>query len=248
MIQEQRRDWEELGEMDPLWAILSDPNRQYRQWDLEEFFHTGKEDVAAIFKIADELGLPGQHHRALDFGCAVGRLTRALAPRFGECQGLDISEPMVKRARELNSSISNCSFDVQTEPKLRRFHQNYFDCVLSILVLQHLPGEPEILTSISELVRVLKRGGLFVFQLPSFLPFRNRIQPRRRAYRLLRNLGVNRSFLYESLGLHPIRMNYLPQQRIHEFISERGGKVLRQETRQVQQRGFFDSTTYYVTK
>lgn len=248
MIIEEKRDWEELGEMDPLWAVLSDPDRQYGQWDVEQFFRTGEDDVAAIFRIADSLAKPKERARALDFGCAVGRLTRALAPRFHQCWGLDISDPMVKRARELNGSVSNCAFVVHTHPNLRRFRQTYFDFVLSILVLQHLPGEREILSTISELLRVLKHEGLLVFQLPSSMPFRNRLQPRRRAYRLLRNLGFNHSFLYESLRLHPIRMNYLPRERIVQFITDQGGKLLRYETEKVRQKGLIDSTTYFVTK
>jgi SAM-dependent methyltransferase len=248
MIQEQKRDWEELGELDPLWAVLSDPQRQYGRWDIDQFFETGAHDVAAIFEIADRLERPQNHDRALDFGCAVGRLTRALAPHFNECWGVDISEQMVCRARELNDQIVNCRFSVNAEPNLRKFPQQHFDFVLSILVLQHLPGEREILFTISELLRVLRRDGLLVFQLPSFLPIRNRLQPRRRAYRFLRNLGFDRSFLYGSLGLHPIQMNYIPQEEILQYVNERGGKVLRHDTEEIQQKGLISSTTYYVSK
>lgn len=248
MIQEQKRDWEELGEMDPLWAVLSDPRRQYRHWDVEQFFSTGEHDVVTILEVAEQLGVPRNRDRALDFGCAVGRLTRALAPRFKECWGVDISDQMVRRARELNKGVPKCQFVVNAEPHLRRFPQNHFDFVLSILVLQHLPGEREILSTISELIRVLRPEGLLVFQLPSFMPIRNRFQSRRRAYKLLRNLGFNQSFLYESLGLHPIRMNYMPHERILDFVADHGGKVLRHDTQQVQQKGLINSTTYYVTQ
>jgi 2-polyprenyl-3-methyl-5-hydroxy-6-metoxy-1,4-benzoquinol methylase len=138
LIREQKRDWDELGKMDPLWAVLSDPQRQHGRWDIEEFFDTGERDVAAIFNSAAHLSQPRNHDRALDFGCAVGRLTRALAPRFAECWGVDISEAMVRRAQELNRDISNCNFVVNAEESLGRFQNDYFDFVLSILVLQHL--------------------------------------------------------------------------------------------------------------
>jgi SAM-dependent methyltransferase len=248
LIREQKRDWDELGKMDPLWAVLSDPQRQHGRWDIEEFFDTGERDVAAIFNSAAHLSQPRNHDRALDFGCAVGRLTRALAPRFAECWGVDISEAMVRRAQELNRDISNCNFVVNAEESLGRFQNDYFDFVLSILVLQHLRNEPEILATISELLRVLCPDGLLVFQLPTFMPLRNRLQPRRRAYKVLRSLGFDHGFLYESFGLNPIRMNYIPESRVREFVARRGGKVLREDTQQVHQKGLISSTTFFVTK
>ena len=43
---------------------------------------------------------------------------------------------------------------------------------------------------VGELVRVLRPGGLLALQLPSAIPARHRIQPRPRAYALLRRAGV----------------------------------------------------------
>ena len=41
-----RQDWEELAQVDPCWAILSDPNRKFGAWDVEEFFRTGEIEFA----------------------------------------------------------------------------------------------------------------------------------------------------------------------------------------------------------
>ena len=47
---------------------------------------------------------PGARDRALDFGCGVGRLTRALGDRFDAVVGVDISAGMVEQARRLNDA------------------------------------------------------------------------------------------------------------------------------------------------
>jgi len=43
--------------------------------------------------------LPGRGRRALDAGCGSGRHTLALADRFDEVIGIDISQPLIDLAR-----------------------------------------------------------------------------------------------------------------------------------------------------
>lgn len=248
MHERHKQDWEELGKLDPLWAVLSDPARRHGRWDVDEFFHTGEEAVSRILDRAALYGVPSSRGRALDFGCGVGRLTRAVATRFRECYGLDISEEMIRRARELNPAARNCVFRVSGDSTLAECPAEHFDCVLSLLVLQHLPSTRSISSTISEFLRVLHRGGLLVFQLPSFIPVRNRVQPRRRAYRALRMCGFDEGFLYRSLGLNPIRMNYIPLEKVLDSLLLAGGRVLFHETHRVFQKGLIHNTAYYVTK
>src|SRR5689334_24383672 len=35
------RDWEEMAAIDPLWAILSSPEKRFGNWELSEFLRTG---------------------------------------------------------------------------------------------------------------------------------------------------------------------------------------------------------------
>lgn len=248
MLEHQQQDWNELGKLDPLWAVLSDPARQFGRWDLDEFFRSGEELVRQVFEAAAPYGLPRSRERALDFGCGVGRLTRALAPFFAECWGIDISEEMIRQARELNSAVPNCCFAVNADPDLRPFPGKQFDFILCVLVLQHFPSRSWILALLSEFLRVLRDGGLLVFQLPSFIPLRNRLQPRRRAYEVLRRAGVRHEFLYRSLRLNPIRMSYIPRDDVLAFIVRAGGRVVLHQTQTILQKGAIRSTTYYVTK
>src|SRR5687768_9687456 len=102
-LQRHKQEWEEMATVDPLWAIASDPSRRYGRWELDEFLATGEEEISAGLQTAQDLGFPKSWERALDFGCGVGRLTRAMSNRFGGCIGVDISSEMVNRASELNA-------------------------------------------------------------------------------------------------------------------------------------------------
>jgi hypothetical protein len=53
-----RRDWEELAEHDPLWAVLSDPARKGGRWDVGEFLETGEREAEETLAAAAELGRP----------------------------------------------------------------------------------------------------------------------------------------------------------------------------------------------
>src|SRR5437763_12953662 len=105
------RDWEELGKLDPLWAVLTFSDKRFGRWTPEEFFATGRVKIDSIMASAARLGFPCSRESVLDFGCGVGRLTRALSAYFGRCTGLDISDNMLAAARELNAALANCEFE-----------------------------------------------------------------------------------------------------------------------------------------
>jgi SAM-dependent methyltransferase len=209
----------------------------------EAFFESGRADVAVALTRAAELARPARRERALDFGCGVGRLTRSLAEHFDEVVGVDIAKEMVDQARLLNADALNCRFDVAREPELTGYDDASFDLVFSRLVLQHLPDEAAAIRCIVELVRVACPDGLVVFQLPSRLPLPQRLQPRRRLYRLLRAAGVRPSALF-ALGLQPLRMIAVPCETVDRAVARRGATVLATET-EAWPHGI-RSATYYV--
>jgi tRNA/tmRNA/rRNA uracil-C5-methylase (TrmA/RlmC/RlmD family) len=77
-----RENWDAFGKLDPLWAIVTDPTKKGGKWDLDEFFQSGEERIGNVMRPLEANGIPEQRARALDFGCGVGRFTRALAKRF----------------------------------------------------------------------------------------------------------------------------------------------------------------------
>ena len=124
------------------------------------------------------------HGKLLDFGCGVGRMTRAFSNFFASCVGIDVSENMVNLARKYNHEQSRCEFIVSEDRRLP-FANGSFDFVFTVLVLQHLPSKSMILNYIAEFIRVAKDKGIIVFQLPNEVPLRRRIQLRRRLWSLL---------------------------------------------------------------
>jgi 2-polyprenyl-3-methyl-5-hydroxy-6-metoxy-1,4-benzoquinol methylase len=94
-------NWTKWGEIDPLWAILSDPKKRGNKWDSEEFFDTGRKKVEEDLEWLAQRGLRLHFGKALDFGCGVGRLTRALSSYFTEVHGVDISPSMIDKAKQL---------------------------------------------------------------------------------------------------------------------------------------------------
>jgi SAM-dependent methyltransferase len=238
-----RRYWEELAELDALWAVLAHPDKARGRWQPAAFFRTGEEEIAALMRRAAELGRPSGRQSALDFGCGVGRLTRALAEHFTCCVGIDHSERMIARARELDDGRS--TFIVNREPDLARFPDQGFDLIYSGLVLQHIPSAAVALGYIGEFVRTLRAGGLLVFQVPNRIPLGRRLQPRRRLYQLLRRLGFGPRLLYERLRLYPLLMNAVPEGAVIGTLEAAGATVLDVE---VPSRTPFDDRVYYASR
>ena|ERR1700676_2090143 len=242
-----KKYWEELAQMDPCWAILSDPLKKFRRWDQYEFFLTGDLEISQLMEAARQLGYPQARNLAFDFGCGVGRLTRALGKHFERCVGVDISEEMVATARKLNERNGNCDFVLNVSDALEQFSGDSFDLIYTSIVLQHVPTKSAILGYVAEFIRTLKPGGLLAMQVPSFIPWLGAIQPRRRLYGFLRYLGVPSLFIYERLGLTPIAMNSVSEKEMVQFLSNRGAITLKVQRDSMAGRSI-ESRTYFVTK
>jgi SAM-dependent methyltransferase len=158
--------WEQHAQSDPLWAILSDPTKKNRQWDLQHFFQTGHHEISTLFYRLDHLNIQTVKEKALDFGCGVGRATQALAAYFASVVGVDISETMIRLADKFNQFPGKVRYVQNQVDDLKIFPEGEFNFLYSNIVLQHL--QPEIiLCYLAEFIRIMKPGGLLVFQLPS---------------------------------------------------------------------------------
>lgn len=223
---DHRRDWEALGDIDPLYAILSAPDAKHGEWDLDAFLATGEADAERIVAACDAHGLAQGRSGAFELGCGVGRVSRALATRFGHVTGVDISQSMIDRAREINADRTNCEWFVNDAPDLRAFDDGAYDLVLSFIVLQHVPDRAAISAYLRDMARMLAPGGALVVQLPASMPIRQRVQWRRRAYRGLRAAGVSERTLYDRMGLDPIRMNWLPRRDVESCLRMAGATIV----------------------
>jgi 2-polyprenyl-3-methyl-5-hydroxy-6-metoxy-1,4-benzoquinol methylase len=160
-----RRHWNELGKRDARWAVLTTAEKAQNRWSGEEFYETGRQDVAAVMSHIEALGLSSKRQRALDFGCGVGRLTKWLPLYCAEVVGIDIAESMIERARREAPDL-RCQYLVNTSTDLAILRDQSFDFILTKLVLQHMPPR-YIRRYLRGLLSHLGPGGVFVFQLPT---------------------------------------------------------------------------------
>jgi trans-aconitate methyltransferase len=203
-------DWNALGETEPYFAVLTEDrylSEQMSDDDRDAFFASGDADIAHLFELIPDLA----PRSALDFGCGVGRLTRALTKRVGEVAGVDAAESMLRLARE---NVPNATFS-STVPK-----QN-FDFVLSLIVFQHIPvrrGE----ALLEELLDHLEPGGVaalhFTFRRPGSLLRRIARTVRARVplvHRIAQSLRGERPMPY-------MQMNEYDQSRIVSIMRRHG--------------------------
>lgn len=156
------REWEQNAKADALWVILTDPGCYGRKWDPEKFFATGVEEIRRVFDYMYENGVEVADGTFLDFGCGVGRLSKALRARFPAGYGVDISERMICLAREY---VQGVTFHVNQKVSLDWLVNDSIDFVYTHIVLQHIPARFQR-SYLDEFLRVLKPGGLAVFQVP----------------------------------------------------------------------------------
>jgi SAM-dependent methyltransferase len=220
-LNELQRNWEGLAQADPLWAICTDPEKRNRQWTREEFFATGRQEIATVLSYASRIGVRiDKTLPALDFGCGVGRLTRATAEYFPECCGIDISQTMISMAQEFNRDHPHCYFHLNEDTRLQRLRDNYFGFIYSSLVLQHI-APPCSHQYILELIRVLKPGGTLIFQVPerlrasSLTRFRIRLAVRSRLKSIFNT--------QKSCGME---MHCIKEAVIRKLIAQSGAQVV----------------------
>lgn len=155
-----------MGKRDPFWAVLTADDKRGNRWNVQEFFATGEREIEDVTAYVESLSVELDHGRALDFGCGPGRLTQALAERFEAVWGVDIAPSMIEQAKRYDRHPDVCHFCVNERPDLEMFESESFGFIYSMIVLQHIKPRYQR-AYIKEFVRVLTRGGVLVFQLPS---------------------------------------------------------------------------------
>jgi SAM-dependent methyltransferase len=211
-----RRAWERFGDTDPMWGVLAHPGKQGR-WQEDEFFEHGRAEVSALFGQLGLVGVAPDPDRALDFGCGVGRLTFALAERFGRVDGVDISAPMIAGAERRNQVGDRCRFHVYNGRDLTMFADGTFSFVTSLLTLQHVPPT-DAERYLAELVRVLRPGGVLAVQLPAA-----KAAPPRWPVRAKQ---MGRAWLTRAVHRPPtMKMHALSPERVAALLSAAGAEV-----------------------
>ena len=237
-LEELRDNWEGYAEIDPLWAILTDPDKENGRWNISDFFAAGRGEIKTVLDYVKSLnlGVDTIAGPALDFGCGVGRLTQAMSEYFDPCYGIDISAKMIEQAKTFNKHPEKCNYIVNTSADLSVFDSNYFGFIYTSVVLQHIPYQ-YTKEYLKEFVRVLKPGGVLVFQLPDYKEeadtekqsLRKMLKIRTRLKHLFRSAESaedgRRSSVYQLKG-YELEMNSIQENLVRDIMTQAGAKII----------------------
>lgn len=210
-----REDWEHLGQTDAYWAVLSDPAKRGGKWDVEAFYESGRAEIGYVMSYVEALRPALPRADVLDFGCGPGRLTFAFGEHFAHAVGVDISASMIALADQRRGMVTSCDFVQNDRDDLSVFADESFDLVYSRIVLQHIPTNLAR-EYVKEFVRVLRPGGLALFQIPDRL-----LGPVDRVRRGLIHLVRSRRDDAEK-----VRMFGIARADVESDVATAGGRVL----------------------
>lgn len=220
------RDWQQWGEQDPYFAVLTDERLQRDRLTpeaLAAFFQSGEAHVARVLGTIRQHLDPGFHpRRGLDFGCGVGRVLLPLAEAAEQMVGVDVSSAMLEEARKNADArhLANVEL-VRSDDGLSRV-SGRFDLVHSHIVLQHIPvarGE----RLLRRLLELLEPGGVGAFHVP----YRRSVGPVRRAAGWARRTvpgvhGVLNRLRGMPWGRPPMQMNVYDLGRLYRLFESAG--------------------------
>jgi len=222
-FQSIKKNWEGLAQKDAHWAICTHSDKKYGKWNHDEFFQTGEIEISALFRLLEKEGIsPPDTEQALDFGCGVGRLSRALAKHFEKVSGIDVSPTMIQKAKDGHSSYHQIQFLLNEQNGLALIESETISFIYSAIVLQHI-SYPESLQYVIEFLRILKPGGILVFQVPTRDIRKNSLLHRINRFVKIREkltlLGIGAGFHME--------MNSIADAKIQAALKSHDGEILR---------------------
>ncbi|HYW43734.1 MAG TPA: class I SAM-dependent methyltransferase [Bryobacteraceae bacterium] len=158
VLRRMRADWNHRAGEDAYYYVAFGRRDQ----DDEEFFATAT-DVLRL--LTGELKRLRRRDAALEIGCGPGRLMRPLSRHFAEIHGVDVSDEMIRLARERLRQTPNAHAHHTSGGDLALFPDGKFDFVYSYAVFQHIPSREVVLHYLREARRVLKTGGILRCQI-----------------------------------------------------------------------------------
>jgi SAM-dependent methyltransferase len=166
-----RRFWDDAARHDTIWHVDTswylDAMRDGTGSELSRFFEAGRTIVSDALDGAP--AAPRRFERAVEIGAGIGRNCLALADRFEQVVGFDVSPEMVARARRFVPD-RHVGFVNGDGSSLRPITDASVDFVLSVAVFQHIPRVQLIESYLREAARVLRSGGVLAFQWNSEVP------------------------------------------------------------------------------
>jgi SAM-dependent methyltransferase len=126
-----------------------------RRADKSRFDYNRDIEVPALIKMIGDV----KNKVILDMGCGFGGHSQKLSQKGAKkIIGFDLSKELIKFATKQN--LPNCEFEVGNMDHKLKYKDNYFDLIVSGLALHYVKNVNQLF---SEVNRVLKKDGLFVF-------------------------------------------------------------------------------------
>jgi SAM-dependent methyltransferase len=163
VLARMRADWNQRAEEDAYYYVAF--GRREQQDD--EFFATGSDTMKTLETDFRRLRA---RDAALEIGCGPGRLMRPMSRHFGEVHGVDVSDEMIRLARERLQGIPNAFPQHGSGSDLGMFPDERFDFVYSYAVFQHIPSREVVFEYLREAWRVLRPGGVLRCQVNGLPP------------------------------------------------------------------------------
>ncbi|MBR5363931.1 MAG: class I SAM-dependent methyltransferase [Oscillospiraceae bacterium] len=141
--------------MNNLQSYLDNETIEYYKWLSQFGLFTYEQSIIASYFPKGSL--------VLDVGCGTGRTTLGLKSLGYRVHGIDYSDKMISKAIE---NLPSTAFSVQNVLALE-FPDNSFDCALfSFNGLMLVGSYSDRLKAMSEIMRVVRRDGVFFFTTP----------------------------------------------------------------------------------
>lgn len=157
-----REDWNARAQEDAFYYVAFGRREQSDG----EFDETANEVVLGLLHELKRVPVANSRaRRALEIGCGPGRLLKPMSKYFGEIHGIDVSDEMIRLARQRLTGIPHAHAHAGSGSDLAPFADSSFDFVYSYAVFQHIPSREVVFNYLNEAVRVLKPGGLVRVQL-----------------------------------------------------------------------------------
>lgn len=160
-------DWNQLGKVDPYWAVITDERYRAGTMDAlgrQAFYDSGLFDVDRFHAALKRyFSAPDHFEACLDFGAGVGRLLVPMAQRANRAVGVDIADSMRAICQAYVDELGLARVKLVPTPQAAA-EFGPFDWINSYIVLQHIPPAKG-LDLIADLVSSLRPGGFLSLQV-----------------------------------------------------------------------------------
>lgn len=173
-------------------------------------------DVAVTKKVLDKI----QFSNVLELGCGTGKHTSWLAENGARVTAIDISEGMLKLARE-KVKLKNVRFIQKDIREEWPFPNDFFDLVTINLVLEHVENIEDIIKKASGVLGI----GNYLF-ISEFHPFRQYLGKGARYEKEGREILVDSFVHHVSEFFQAGKSNNFELERLNEWKDENSSEAL----------------------